>query len=154
MESWCFAYGSNLCVNQLAARIGPFDRSRRPPRIVRLAEYRLTYQPTEAGGESYANIVSPGDGVLGVVYWFSHEQFDRLDDHEDGYDRRAVIVIDEAGEVLEAIAYVMRPFTPATASRPTREYVNTIVSGARRHGLPESYVAHIAALALAARPIV
>jgi gamma-glutamylcyclotransferase (GGCT)/AIG2-like uncharacterized protein YtfP len=151
MECWYFAYGSNLCIHQLAARIGAMDRYQRAPRIVRLAGYRLTFGPTEVGGEWYANIVTPGDGVLGVVYWCDAEQLDRLDRHEDGYDRLPISVTDQAGEVLQAVAYAMRPFADAAPGKPTSVYLQSIVSGARRHGLPETYISQITALALASR---
>jgi len=151
MECWYFAYGSNLCVKQLAARIGAMDRYQRAPRIVRLADYRLTFGPTEVGGEWYANIATPGDGVLGVVYWCDAGQLDRLDLHEDGYDRLPISVTDQLGEVLPAVAYVMRSFAAAaigtSLGKPTVAYLQSIVSGARRHGLPETYISQITALA-------
>ena len=147
MSDWYFAYGSNLCVKQMVDRIGSIGHPDFPPQIVRLADHRLVFQEVECGGPAYANIVSPGPGVIGVIYRFSEADFERLDRFEDGYERRRVTVIDSHGTVIEAIAYVVGADVKFREDRPTADYLARIVDGARRHALPESYVEEVVAIA-------
>jgi len=143
MSDWYFAYGSNLCVHQMVQRIGSIGNPDHPPRAVRLPGYRLIFQEVESGGPAYANIVSPGPGVMGVIYRFSEDDFERLDRFEDGYERRSVSVIDPQGETFEAMAYFVESHCGLREARPTAEYLARIIDGARRHALPESYIAEI-----------
>jgi gamma-glutamylcyclotransferase (GGCT)/AIG2-like uncharacterized protein YtfP len=147
MSDFYFAYGSNLCVNQMVDRIGSIGHPNFPPQIVRLANHRLVFQEVESSGPAYANIVSPGPGVIGVIYKFSEADFERLDRFEDGYERRRVTVIDSQGIVIEAIAYFVRSDVGFREGRPSAEYLARIVDGARRHALPESYVEEIVVIA-------
>ncbi len=147
MCDWYFAYGSNLCVHQMVQRIGSTGLAEHPPRIVRLPDHRLLFQEVECGGPAYANIVSPGPGVMGVIYRFREADFERLDRFEGGYEKRRVNVIDIQGEAIEAIAYVVEARPGLRTGRPSADYSNRIVEGARRIGLPESYVDDIVAIA-------
>jgi len=144
---WYFAYGSNLWTEQLVARIGPLDDAADKPRIARLANYRLVFQHLDVTSAAYADIVTPGDGVIGVVYRCTSEQLDRLDIHEGGYDRQAVTVIDEQGESLSAMVYIMTPTPSLRFGKPTNAYLRKILRGAREHHLPEAYMRQIEAIA-------
>src|SRR6185436_11282738 len=103
MEHWYFAYGSNLSIEQLAARIEPHRTGDERPRIARLPNHRLAFNMFGDDGQIYANIVQPGDGVLGVVYRCGADALDKLDVHEFGYDRQTIVVIDNRGVELEAV---------------------------------------------------
>src|SRR4051812_19256589 len=103
MESWYFAYGSNLWKDQMIERVGAVNYGEQGPRIAALANHRLVFQHLESGGPAFANIVSPGTGVLGVVYRCTAEQLDLLDRYESSYERRKIEVTDEAGEALSAV---------------------------------------------------
>src|SRR5947208_4766736 len=98
MYVWYFAYGSNLWKEQMIARTGVIAHPQFPPRIVRLETYRLVFQSLESGGPAYANILTPGDGVLGVLYRCSPANLERLDRFEQGYDRQPIKVSPLQGE--------------------------------------------------------
>lgn len=146
MECWYFAYGSNLCIDQMAARIGARSQSG-GVRIARLPNHRLLFQQLAAAGPAFANIQAPGPGVLGVAYRCTAACLAKLDRYEDGYERRPIRIVDQHGQELDAVTYVMPPGFAAHAVPPIAIYLATIVSGARRHGLPEDYIETIVAAA-------
>jgi gamma-glutamylcyclotransferase (GGCT)/AIG2-like uncharacterized protein YtfP len=140
MDSWYFAYGSNLLRDQMIARTGAVRGGDDGPRIVSLPNHRVAFNVLGSNGQIYANIVESGEGVLGVVYRCSEESLVKLDGYEGGYDRREVIVIDDDGQELTAVAYIARPECLTFESRPSAAYLRKIVTGAREHGLPEEYI--------------
>ena len=143
---WYFAYGSNLNTAQMTARTG-WPGTERPMRA-RLPGYRLAFD-AGGGGRAFANVVRPGDGVLGVLYRLDARALAALDGFEEGYERVRVEVAGEDGTRLDAAAYVARPGRTTTADRPTPEYLGRVVSGAREHGLPEEYIRSVEAAAAA-----
>lgn len=147
MEFWYFAYGSNLFMDQMTERTGGIGSVEHPPRIARLDKHRLVFQQLEEGGPAFANIRHPGDGVLGVVYRCSQAELESLDPYEHGYERRAISVTGQQGEVLAAVAYFVLPSRTVSFARPQEAYLAKIITGARQHGLPESYVDEIIAIA-------
>jgi gamma-glutamylcyclotransferase len=152
MESWYFAYGSNLSIDQLILRAGKLAEGDQLPRVARLANYRLVFQHLEPGEAAYANIVTPGSGVIGVLYRCSPTALERLDVFEEGYDRLPIAVVDEHGEVVIADVYIVNPTIPVKYGIPDADYLETIVGGARRHGLAATYIDEILAIASASRP--
>lgn len=147
MESWYFAYGSNMSVEQLIRRIGRTGNPEYGPRIVHLAGHRLAFQHGVSGGAAYANILTPGEGVIGVAYRFSAADLEKLDRFEEDYDRGTIEVTHGNGEVLRAVAYFMTPGPNLKYGLPSSKYLHTIVTGAREHGLPEEYIEKIIARA-------
>ncbi|MCE9603711.1 MAG: gamma-glutamylcyclotransferase [Planctomycetia bacterium] len=152
MDAWYFAYGSNLLTDQMLARVGSIGRAEHPPRVARLAHYRLVFQHLKPGEPAYANILALGpsdstSSVLGVVYRSSEAELAKLDVYEQGYERRPIEVTDLAGQTLAAVAYIVRPTDALNIGRPSDEYLLRITTGARRHGLPEAYIDEIIALA-------
>ena len=143
MSDWYFAYGSNLWTDQMAHRTGPIPQDENRPRRAALPHYRLIFNMRGEDGQVFANIQSPGKGVHGVVYRCSPEALTRLDGYERGYERRRVFVTAENGERLEAFTYVAEPPNVVDGRRPAAEYLRRIVTGARQHGLPESYIREI-----------
>jgi gamma-glutamylcyclotransferase len=150
MKSWYFAYGSNLWIEQMMERTDAMRHAEDGPRIARLANHRLAFQQIDNAGPAYANIVCPGEGVLGVVYRCSPEDLDRLDRYERGYERQPITVIDRSGEELAAVVYVISAAQAANTGRPSAEYLKRIVTGARQHGLPEEYIDNLVTIALSA----
>lgn len=146
-KEWYFAYGSNLCVEQMQRRTGPMEESEGLPRIAHLPGYRLVFNMLGDDGRVYANIMQPGDGVIGVLYRCGEAALAALDVYEEGYDRRQVVLTLESGETREAMAYVARPECTTNSGRPSAEYLEIILRGARRQGLPEDYIASIRAQA-------
>ena len=144
---WYFAYGSNLCVEQMLRRTGPIGEGKDSPCVARLPGYRLVFNMQGDDGLVYANIIQPGDGVIGVLYRCSAAALASLDAYEEGYGRRPVLVTLEGGATREAMAYVARPECTANGGVPSPEYLGIIIRGARRHGLPEAYIRSIEAQA-------
>lgn len=149
MDPWYFAYGSNLHHAQLIERCGQLSASDEPPRLVRLPNYRLAFNMDGGDGEVYANIITPGNGVLGVIYRCNAAALAKLDVYETGYDRLDVTVVDEQGSKLPAIAYIAQPTNVTVERRPHAEYLQIILTGARAHGLPPDYIREIERLAMA-----
>lgn len=147
MDVWYFAYGSNLFREQMIERTGAIGHVDHPPRVARLSGYRLVFQTLEECGPAFANIRRSDDEVHGAVYRCSPAHLSRLDEYESGYERLAISVCDEYGELLDAVAYVITPAQPARFGRPGDEYLERIVTGARQHGLPESCIEKIIAAA-------
>ena len=147
MASWYFAYGSNLWIEQMIERTGVIGQGGRRPKVAHLANHRLVFQHLEGGGPAFANILCPGDGVLGVVYRCSPAALEKLDHYEQGYERQPITVTDQQGEVIHAIAYVIRPTPGVHIGKPSAEYLQRILTGAKQHGLPEVYIAAVIARA-------
>ena len=146
-KTWYFAYGSNLCVEQMERRTGPINDGEKGPRIAHLAGYRLVFNMQGDDGQVYANITQPGAGVIGVLYRCNEAALARLDVYEEGYDRRQVEVTLENGQTLEAMVYIARPQSTASDGVPSADYLRIILRGAKRQGLPEAYIASIEAQA-------
>ena len=142
-KQWYFAYGSNLCVEQMARRTGPIGDGKESPCIARLPGYQLVFNMQGDDGLVYANIIQPGEGVTGVLYSCGFAALASLDAYEEGYDRRRVLVTLEDGATREATAYVARPECTVQEGRPSPEYLGIIVGGAKRHGLSDAYIRSI-----------
>jgi gamma-glutamylcyclotransferase (GGCT)/AIG2-like uncharacterized protein YtfP len=136
-----FAYGSNLCVEQMIRRTGPMDEE--APCIARLPGYRLVFNMRGDDSLVYANITQPGDGVMGVLYHCREEALAKLDVYEEGYDRRQVVVTLEGGATREVMAYVAKPECTTDEGAPSADYLGIILRGAKRQGLPDAYICSI-----------
>ncbi len=145
-----FAYGSNLDLRQ-------FRRRCRGAVVVgraRLPDHRLAftrYSSNRRGG--VADIVpEPDSHVWGALYDVDEANMAALDEYEGApraYRRESVRVIDDAGDEVQALAYVANR---TGEFPPSRQYLELIVQGARAHGLPEEYVRAIEQVQADARP--
>jgi cation transport regulator ChaC len=125
----------------MIARTGAPGRAQESARVVHLANHRLVFQQVDPAGPVLANIQTPGEGVLGVVYRCTPADLERLDHYQAGYQRKLITVTDQHGKVLVAVAYVMRPAGKDSNGQPQPDYLERIVTGARQHGLPDEYIA-------------
>jgi len=141
-----FAYGSNLCLDQMVARTGA-NAADLCPRVAFLADHRLVFQRITRLGSAYANIVAPGSGVTGVIYRCTPEQLERLDRFESGYERQPIIVTGRDQQIVSVATYVMRPGATLHYGQPSAEYLERIVTGAQRQGLTADYIGQIQAIA-------
>jgi gamma-glutamylcyclotransferase len=148
MHEWYFAYGSNLWIDQMASRTGPIGQGDDRPRIARLPDHRLVFNMRGGDGQVYANVEGPGAAVIGVIYRCSPAALDKLDTYERGYERRRIVVTDESGATLGAVAYVAKPDRIVRGGKPSAEYLEKVIRGARQHGLPDAYIREIEANAL------
>jgi gamma-glutamylcyclotransferase (GGCT)/AIG2-like uncharacterized protein YtfP len=96
-----------------------------------------TYSGGVTGVES-----APGKIARGVIYDISPEDLNYLDTIEGVpqgiYYRQSVLVLDEAGELLEAETY--RTTEPKGPFRTTRRYLGLMLKGAKEHSLDPGYV--------------
>jgi gamma-glutamylcyclotransferase (GGCT)/AIG2-like uncharacterized protein YtfP len=114
-----------------------------------LPKHRLAFtRRSLRTGTGVADVLAaPGASVWGALYALDQAQLAAIDEKEGNgwaYERRAVRVIAGEGE-LEAFAYaVIAP--DAEHVQPSREYLQALLDGARERGLPEDYVAALAAV--------
>jgi gamma-glutamylcyclotransferase (GGCT)/AIG2-like uncharacterized protein YtfP len=147
-DQWYFAYGSNLFVDQKEERTGRIRRAVR----CRLKGYRFAFNKKGSKGHVYANIVPDAQAeVWGVVYLCSPEALADMDRYEGvangHYEQITVTVEKDSDESVQAITYVAGQDFVCEPSRPSEDYLDRIVSGARHHGLPQAYIELIEALA-------
>ena len=134
-----FAYGSNMNKRQIKERCGSGAKFLKK---AYLPNYKFVYD-----GYSYkwngavANVIPlKGEVVWGVLYEITKECEDKLDGHEGlgvSYFKIDVIVYDENGNSHKAFLYLREPREPG---KPSLEYLETIIEGAREAGLPEDYI--------------
>jgi cation transport regulator ChaC len=148
-DVWYFAYGSNLSRARMEERTG---RIRQAVRCF-LPDFRLAFNKRASKpGEIYANIIpSEGDRVWGVTYLCGQGAMEKLDKCEGvsggHYYRKSVEVIVDDGSIFSAIAYIAGEDFVIAESRPSDEYLNHILNGARKHELPEAYIEQIKSIA-------
>jgi len=122
-----FAYGSNMNRRQMALRCP----SARPLGVARLPEHRLMFAGHNArwGGGVATVVPARRSSVLGVVWWLTKGDLDRLDTFEGYpfvYDRAPIIV--RAGQrEIWCHTYVKNAADRQTA--PSEEYLRTIFDG-------------------------
>jgi len=143
-DVWYFAYGSNLWIDQKQDRTGAIRQGSERPRIATLADHRLAFNKQGAGGEVFANIIAAAhETVVGVIYRCNPDAMLKMVVKEGGYERRAVRVVTDDGEAVEAITYIAPPSSTTDERPPTSGYLTKIITGARQHGLPEEYIQQI-----------
>ena len=145
-----FGYGSSMDAERLrqtaprAWLIGP----------ARLSDHALAFsiesKNTWHGG--VADIVpAPGDEVWGALWLIPAEESHALDEHEGlfreppAYRRMTVEVTTTSGDRVRCRSYQVASPDPRTPP-PSKAFKDTLLRGARTVGLPQSYVARLAAI--------
>ncbi|HAA45755.1 MAG: AIG2-like family protein [Halomonas sp. 54_146] len=135
----CFAYGSNMSTQRLAARI--------PARVVTTAllpAYRLAFHQRSGDGSGKCDIVpaSEQSAVYGVIWEVASHHKPTLDRYEGlgvAYNETWLTVTDMASDrQFEVQAYVGN--VTALGIRPYTWYKHHVLAGAREHGLPAYYI--------------
>jgi hypothetical protein len=146
------AYGSSMATRRFRERLnwldpqgaGALDET--APTRAELPGYRLEFsKPDEAGvvGLGFANLAPDAAGTVeGVVYQLTPQAVDFLERAEPGYARQTVKV-KIGGKDHDAVALIAR--SPRENLKPSRDYLNVLIAGAREHGLSDAYVASLAA---------
>ena len=151
-----FAYGSNLDPDQMRERC---PRSA-PVGLACLHDHRLSFprRSERWGGGVASPALAHGQDLWGYLYDLDADDLAALDGYEgwhgtghseNAYERETVtvdLVRPDDGSVprrVRALAYVARPTEPAA---PSRRYLDAILAGARRHRLPEEYIAALAGI--------
>lgn len=137
-----FAYGSNMVTNRLAGRTGgckPLGRAV-------LMGHRLCFHKHSKDGSGKADAFCTGDArdqVIGVVFEIpaaGKRGLDRAEGLNKGYAQRTLrVMLDGIGEV-EAFTYTAEASAINEHLKPTAEYRDLVLAGAKEHGLPETYV--------------
>lgn len=139
-----FAYGSNLSSRQMQARcpgaipVGP----------ARLDSYALVFdRPSRRWGGHAADVVPAADGDTWGFLWQVDDRhlaaLDRFEGvHTGGYARETVAL--HGPGRLPFPGEVYRVVSPGAPGMPSPRYLHTILEGAREHGLPAHWLAHLA----------
>ncbi|XP_041354005.1 gamma-glutamylcyclotransferase-like [Gigantopelta aegis] len=136
-----FGYGSNLLKQRLLLRNPSADFHC----VARLKDYRLTmvkpppYQPhVHSWNGGLASIEPhPGSDVWGVVWQLDAKDRTSLDQQEDYYTGHDVTVQDETGREHVCRTYQLEG---RSSERPSPQYKDVIVRGAKQNGLPADYI--------------
>jgi gamma-glutamylcyclotransferase (GGCT)/AIG2-like uncharacterized protein YtfP len=140
-----FAYGSNMDPDQMRKRCPGCSFIA----AARLRDHRLVFSRPWAAwdGAGVANIqASSGSIVEGVVWEITETHRDALDEYEEypiAYTRKEVIVETFEGMTMTPFAYLAKPLG---SYRPGRRYLQSLIEGARAHGLSPEYIAFLAAI--------
>ncbi len=141
-DFYYFAYASNLKISILEERIGDKIQNYLPGR---LPDYGFRFNRRNSDGSARANIVvSESEDVFGLVCQVDQKYKDKLFKTEPGYLLISVAVETEQGDV-NAFTFVSE--SDDEGIYPTKQYLTSIVEGAREQRLPEEYVDFIIALA-------
>lgn len=136
-----FAYGSNMCLPRIRARV----RSAVPVTTGYVTHRRLVFHKRGRDGSAKADIVSTGreaDRVWGVVFSLSRAEKPALDVYETGYDLAEVAVTGRSGACV-ALTYVASAELIDPSLKPFSWYHGYVLHGAREHGLPVDYVDYL-----------
>ena len=139
-----FAYGSNLNKRQMRRRC---PESRAVSRAV-LHGYRLCFPRGDSEWKGGVAGIEPDESahVEGAVYEVSESDVRSLDRYEavaDGeYTRTLVSVMLPDGREREALTYLATP-QPGGSFTPSPRYLQTILEGAREHGLSAQWIDYL-----------
>lgn len=135
----CFAYGSNMSTQRLAARI--------PARFVTTAllpAYRLAFHQRGGDGSGKCDVVPASEqaAVYGVIWDVASHHKSALDAYEGlghAYEEAWLTVTDlTSSRQFEVQTYVGKISTHGV--RPYTWYKHHVVAGAQEHGLPPAYI--------------
>lgn len=133
-----FAYGSNLYMPRLVARVP----SARRHALATLPAFRLCFHKTGADGSAKANAQHVGGKVAmvqGAVYRIDATERPQLDACEGGYDVHELEVFTENGP-LKAFTYIARPELLNEELEPFHWYKAYVQRGAEQHGIATEYI--------------
>jgi cation transport regulator ChaC len=147
---WYFGYGSNMDPETFVGR-----RKMRPLEslVATLDGWELRFDlPVGPGERGVANLRTVPDATTwGVVYHLTDADcvlLDRTEGVGHGvYARRDVRVRTVTGRVVESFTYESVIREPART--PSARYIGLLLRGARHHGLPAAWIAHLEAFVLA-----
>ena len=147
-RTFYFAYGSNMAVERLRARVP----SARLVGTATLAGHALRFdKPGSMDGTAKCDAACTGnaaDKVLGALYSIDAGELALLDGFEGighGYERKIVAVVSGSNETIRAEIYVAMHI--GADLRPLDWYKEHVLRGARALQLPLAYIATIEATA-------
>ncbi len=134
-----FAYGSNMLTRRIRERC----RSATALGMAELPGHELRWHKRSRDGSGKCDVAAvdaPNATVFGVLYEIAVDEKHPLDQAEglgSGYDAKAVTVICK-GQPYDASVYYATAID--TSLKPYTWYKALVVTGAREHGLPASYL--------------
>lgn len=140
MTELVFAFGSNMCSGRLAA----YEVTPLGARGALLKRHKLSFRKRSQDGSGKADVVpsrSRGAHVWGVLYEVDAQGLARLDDGEQGYQRRRAQVLLRNGRRARVWIYVSAPNQRDESLHPYTWYKRFLVEGAKEHRLPKGYIA-------------
>ena len=137
-----FAYASNLKVSVLEQRI---DGKVQDYVQGRLIDYGFRFNRKNADGTARANIIpSESEDVFGVLYQVDQKYREILLHTEPGYTLIQVPVETEQGN-LQAFTFISN--ADDEDIYPGKEYLNSILTGAKEHSIPTEYTDFVRSMA-------
>jgi hypothetical protein len=137
-----FGYASNLKTSIVEERVGSKIQDYTAGR---LQDYGFRFNKKNSDGTARANILfSESEDVYGVVYQIDQKFRDKLLQTEPGY-QLINLLIETSGGNIEALTFVSD--SDDENIHPSKEYLDTILQGAKEHKLPEEYTDFIRSLA-------
>lgn len=127
---WC--YGSNLNLEQMKYRCP----NSIPLETAELLTHKLLWRGNSRGFGVATVEREIGSNVPGALWAIAEEDFATLDRYEGYprlYERKAVKVLNEYGDMVEAVTYYMH--THYKKAQPSRQYMQTIIDGYDDFGL-------------------
>lgn len=138
-----FAYGSNLCREQMLARAP----SACVVAVASLSGHALRWHKVGRDGSGKCDAYFTGeeaDVVHGVVYEVEtadKRALDRFEGLGEHYSEKVVCIRSAEGKRIDAVVYVALAHRIDAHARPWTWYRAHVVTGARQHGLPPDCVA-------------
>lgn len=138
-----FAYGSNMSLARLVARLG----AARKLGCYSLPQHELKFHKVGRDGSGKCDAFHTGDSqhfLYGVLFRISHRDKQLLDRFEglgEGYDEKIVSVFSAGGDVRQAVLYYATHIDQAIG--PFHWYKHHVLTGAREALLPGEYIARI-----------
>ncbi|WP_394850736.1 gamma-glutamylcyclotransferase [Pendulispora brunnea] len=142
-STWYFAYGANM-----SRRVFVERRGMRPleSEIASLQGYRLAFalKGFAVVEPAFATLLPDASGTVhGVLHRLGEADLERLEKLEDEYERCELPVT--GARCGPTVAQVYLASSTTLGLRPSRRYLALLCEGAREAGLPEAYVAWLAA---------
>lgn len=136
-----FAYGSNMSVRRLQARVP----SAKSLGIGTLDDHQLMFRKKSKRDCSAKCDIAPSNGctVLGVLFEIDsgeERDLDKAEGFRRGYWKKDVDVTDAAGRPVRAFAYYADSEWIDNELRPYTWYVKHVLVGAEEAGLPACYL--------------
>jgi len=135
-----FAYGSNMALERLRARV----REAEPLGCGLLVAHSLRFHKVGRDGSAKCDAFATGvgaDRVHGVLYRIEHSSRGLLDSVEGlgaGYDTREVAIRLDDGRPFQAFTYYATLIDPQL--QPFDWYLEHVIRGAHQAGLPQAYL--------------
>ena len=153
MNSYYFAYGSNMSKSQIEKRCPKYKKIG----IAKLENYELTFPRKSKKRGCGVSSVGPKDGkeVWGVVYELNEDDLASLDKKEgyghdptkNDYNRESIKVsLGRLDDSLDCWIYIA--VKQEGIFRPNKEYLDAILAGAKENRIPEIYISSLNSIPL------